>query len=64
MQIEACKNSVYFTRELLKAGDANYTEVLTAEQNLLSAQLNEVNDKLEQLNYSVNLYRALGGGTE
>lgn len=63
-QIEACKNSVYFTRELLKAGDANYTEVLTAEQNLLSALLNRVNDRLEQLNYSVNLYKALGGGTE
>lgn len=63
-QIEACKNSVYFTQELLKAGDANYTEVLNAEQNLLSAQLNQVNDKLEQLQYSVNLYKALGGGVE
>lgn len=64
LQVEACRTSVYFTQELLKAGDANYTEVLTAEQNLLSALLNQVNDKLEQLNYSVNLYRALGGGTE
>jgi len=63
-QIEACKKSVYFTQELLKAGDANYTEVLNAEQNLLSAQLNQVNDKLEQLQYSVNLYKALGGGVE
>ncbi len=63
-QIEACQNSVYFTNELLKAGDANYTEVLNAEQNLLSAQLNRVNDKLEQLQYSVNLYKALGGGVE
>lgn len=63
-QIEACKNSVYFTKELLIAGDANYTEVLNAEQNLLSAQLNQVNDKLEQLQCSVNLYRALGGGAE
>ncbi len=63
-QIEACKNSVYFTQELLKAGDANYTEVLTAEQNLLSALLNQVNDRLEQLNCTVNLYRALGGGVE
>lgn len=63
-QIEACKNSVYFTQELLKAGDANYTEVLNAEQNLLSAQLSRVNDRLEQLQCSVNLYKALGGGTE
>ncbi|WP_029905059.1 efflux transporter outer membrane subunit [Prevotella sp. 10(H)] len=63
-QIEACKNSVYFTQELLKAGDANYTEVLNAEQNLLSAQLNRVNDRLEQLQCSVDLYKALGGGVE
>lgn len=63
-QIEACKNSVYFTQELLKAGDANYTEVLNAEQNLLSAQLSQVNDKLEQLQSTVDLYRALGGGVE
>ncbi|MDR2037400.1 MAG: TolC family protein [Bacteroidales bacterium] len=63
-QIEACKNSVYFTQELLIAGDANYTEVLTAEQNLLSALLNQVNDRLEQLNCTVELYRILGGGIE
>ena len=63
-QIESCKNSVYFTQELLKAGDANYTEVLTAEQNLLSALLSQVNDRLEQLQCTVILYKALGGGTE
>lgn len=63
-QIEACQKSVYFTQELLKAGDANYTEVLTAEQNLLSALLSNVDDKLDQLQYSVNLYKALGGGVE
>ncbi len=63
-QVQSCKNSVYFTQELLKAGDANYTEVLTAEQNLLSALLNQVSDKLEQLQYTVNLYKALGGGIE
>jgi NodT family efflux transporter outer membrane factor (OMF) lipoprotein len=63
-QIESCLNSVYFTQELLKAGDANYTEVLNAEQNFLSAQLSQVSDKLEQLQYTVNLYKALGGGVE
>ncbi|MCD7972335.1 MAG: TolC family protein [Candidatus Azobacteroides sp.] len=62
-QIESLQRAVYYTQELLKAGEANYTEVLTAQQNLLSAQLSQVNDKLEQLQYGVNLYRALGGGT-
>lgn len=63
-QVNALNTAVYFTQELLKAGEANYTEVLTAEQNLLQAQLGQVSDKLEQLQASVDLYRALGGGTK
>ena len=63
-QVEASEKSVYYTQELLKAGEAIYTEVLSAEQALLSAQTSQVSDKLEQLQYSVNLYRALGGGVE
>jgi outer membrane protein TolC len=61
-QINSLSNAVDFSKDLLIAGEAIYTEVLLAEQNLLSAQLNQVNDKLEQLTYSVNLYKALGGG--
>lgn len=61
-QVESTATAVHFTKQLLKAGEADYTEVLTAEQNLLRAQLEQVSDKLEQLQYSVNLYRALGGG--
>ena len=61
-QILSTQKSVEYTQTLLKAGEANYTEALTAEQSCLSAQLARVNDKLEQLQYSVNLYRALGGG--
>ncbi len=62
-QIASLKNAVDDTRELLIAGEANYTEVLSAQQDLLSAQLNQISDKLEQLTYRVNLYKALGGGT-
>ena len=63
-QEEALFTAVDDTKVLLKAGEANYTEVLNAEQNLLQAQLGQVNDKLEQLQATVNLYRALGGGVE
>lgn len=63
-QIESLHNAVSFTQELLLANEANYTEVLTAEQNLLNAQIGRVSDKLEQLQYNVNLYRALGGGAD
>lgn len=64
LQVQSLLTSVAFTKELLIAGEANYTEVLSAEQSLLQAQLGQVNDKLEQLQYSVSLYRALGGGLE
>ena len=63
-QVESLFTAVEDTQLLLKAGEANYTEVLQAEQSLLQAQLGQVNDKLEQLQTCVNLYRALGGGVE
>lgn len=63
-QVQSLKTAVEYTQELLVAGEANYTEVLTAEQNLLQAQLAQVNDRLDQLQATVNLYRALGGGIE
>jgi NodT family efflux transporter outer membrane factor (OMF) lipoprotein len=57
------EKSVDFTKELMKAdAKANYTDVLTSEQNLLSAQLNSVDDRLQQLQAIVTLYASLGGG--
>ncbi|MEZ5198411.1 MAG: TolC family protein, partial [Bacteroidales bacterium] len=61
-QITSLNNAVIYSQSLLIAGEAIYTEVLSAQSDLLSAQLNQVNDKLEQLIFGVNLYRALGGG--
>ncbi|HEY9196589.1 MAG TPA: TolC family protein, partial [Mucilaginibacter sp.] len=62
-QIIALQKAVDYTQELLRYSSAtNYTDVLTSEQNLLSAQLSGVNDKLQELQATVNLYRALGGG--
>jgi multidrug efflux system outer membrane protein len=61
-QIENLEKSVNYTQQLVRYGSANYTEVLTAQQSLLAAQLNSVNDRLQQLQAIVYLYRALGGG--
>ena len=63
-QVESLRTAVSDTKKLLQAGEANYTEVLNSEQNLLQAQLGQVSDKLEQLQATVNLYRALGGGVK
>jgi len=62
-QIIALQKSVEYTQELLRYSSAtNYTDVLTSEQNLLAAQLSGVNDRLQELQAVVSLYRALGGG--
>lgn len=63
-QVESLTKSVDYTQDLLRAGEATYTEVLNAQKDLLSAQLSKTNDKLDQLIQSVNLYKALGGGIE
>ncbi|WAC42138.1 efflux transporter outer membrane subunit [Pedobacter sp. SL55] len=62
-QIASLEKAVDYTKELLKFSSAtNYTDVLTSEQSLLTAQLSAVSDKLQKLQSIVNLYRALGGG--
>lgn len=64
IQVESLDKAVYYTQELLKAGDATYLEVLSAQQGLLQAQVDQISDKLQQLQATSDLYRALGGGTE
>ncbi len=61
-QLNSLEKSLSYTKELLNYGSATYTEVLNAQQSLLSAQLNDVNDHLQKLTSVVFLYRALGGG--
>lgn len=64
IQVESLTKAVSYTQELLIAGEVTYLEVLSAQQGLLEAQLNQVGDKLQQLQASSDLYRALGGGIE
>jgi multidrug efflux system outer membrane protein len=62
-EIYFLQKSVDYTKELMKAdAKANYTDVLTSEQNLLAAQLQGVDDRLQQLQAIVTLYSSLGGG--
>lgn len=64
IQVVSLTKAVSYNQELLRAGEATYLEVLSAQQGLLEAQLNQVSDKLQQLQSSSDLYRALGGGVE
>jgi len=47
---------------LFKSGMANYLEVINAQSNALQSELDLATIKTAQLNASVELYRALGGG--
>lgn len=63
-QLESLEKSVDFNKKLLRYSSAtNYTDVLTSEQNLLAAQMDGVNDRLQQWQAAIALYRALGGGS-
>lgn len=62
-QLKALETAVEFNKELLNnSPQTNYTDVLAAEQNLLSAEMKSIDDKSQKLHAVVNLYRALGGG--
>jgi len=61
-EVEALRNAESNSEELLKNGYANYLDLLTARQSELSAELNVIESKLQQLLSVVNLYEALGGG--
>jgi NodT family efflux transporter outer membrane factor (OMF) lipoprotein len=61
-EVEALRQAEANSEELLVNGYATYLDLLTARQNALSAELNLIDTKLEQLLSMVNLYKALGGG--
>ena len=63
-QVEVLQDASAGTRELMDAGKANYLEVLTAQETLLSAQLNEAINLYEGSRALIALYIALGGGGE
>ena len=52
------------TCELMKKGKASYLEVLTAQENLLNAQLADVTNRYNGLISLIDLYIALGGGAK
>ena len=64
-QIATLRGAVWNTRLLMKhAPNANYLEVLTAQQNLLQAELTEITDKYDEIQSVISLYHSLGGGTD
>lgn len=63
-RIAVLKKNVDDTRNLMASAGSTYLEVITAQSNLLNAQLNQVQDDFSKMQAVVNLYYALGGGAK
>lgn len=63
-QVEVLHEAYNGTHELMDNGKATYLEVLTAQESLLSAQLNEATNMYDATQATISLYIALGGGTK
>jgi outer membrane protein TolC len=61
-RIEVLTKNVEDTRALYKSSGSSYLEVLTAQTQLLNAQLSKVGDDFSKMQAVVSLYTALGGG--
>ncbi len=63
-QVEVLHEAYVGTHELMDNGKAAYLEVLTAQESLLSAQLNEAANLYNGAQAVIALYIALGGGSK
>lgn len=61
-QIAALESAVTSTKSLMSHSESTYLEVLTAQQSLLNARLQQVTDRYDAVRGKIALYRALGGG--
>ena len=64
-RVNALQEAFSATTELMNHGSTTYLEVLTAQESLLAAQLEEVSNQYDLIVSLIDLYSALGGfGTE
>ena len=63
-QVQVLHEAYTGTHELMDNGKASYIEVLTAQESLLNAQLNQAMNMYDAAEAVIALYIALGGGAE
>ncbi|MBO2030357.1 TolC family protein [Siccationidurans ginsengisoli] len=61
-EVQALNQSIRISNSLFKAVRADYTEVLFTQRDALESKFDLTETKMKQLNATVNVYRALGGG--
>ena len=64
-RVAVLKKNVEDTRKLMESSsNTTYLEVISAQSNLLNAEINEVTDQFNKMQSVINLYQALGGGAK
>ncbi|MCC3155303.1 efflux transporter outer membrane subunit [Hymenobacter sp. BT770] len=61
-EVAALNQSVEISNSLFRSARADYTEVLFTQRDALESKFDLIETKMQQLNATVNVYRALGGG--
>ena len=64
-RVAVMKQNVEDTKKLMESStNTTYLEVITAQSNLLNAEISEVSSQLSKMQAVVSLYQALGGGAK
>ena len=61
-EVQALNQSIRISNSLFRAVRAEYTEVLFTQRDALESKFDLTETRMQQLNATVNVYRALGGG--
>jgi outer membrane protein TolC len=61
-RVGALRNYARLSRVRFDNGAASYVEVLVAENDLFTAELNAVSTQADRLTQLINVYKAMGGG--
>lgn len=64
-RVAVLRQNVEDTKKLMESSsNTTYLEVISAQSNLLNAEISEVTDQFNKMQAVVNLYQALGGGAK
>jgi outer membrane protein TolC len=61
-QVDALNQSIDISNDLFTSARADYMEVLMTQRDALESKFDLIETKMQQMNATVNIYRALGGG--
>ena len=63
-QVTSLETALEATQKLYALSSTNYLNVITAQNSLLTAQMSQIKNRMDAINATIDLYQALGGGSE